>query len=141
MKILTAVLIILLTACVSNPTKTEPASYLKYINANSFDQRLSVAMEQETPEIEIGILSPFSSNNIPERLDNWLSAINENGGKVKPKPADGERIIESLKIILGNIYQDFTRYAPAKNYSVAELIYRRNESGEAMIEKIILKKR
>ncbi|OAD20555.1 hypothetical protein THIOM_003736, partial [Candidatus Thiomargarita nelsonii] len=81
------------------------------------------------------------SNNVPERLDNWLSAISENGGKVKPKPAEGERIIKSLKIILGNVYQEFTRYAPAKNYSVAELIYRRNESGEAMIEKIIFKKR
>ncbi len=141
MKILTAVLIILLTACGSNPTRTEPASsYLKYINANSFDQRLSVAMEQEAPEIEIDILSPFSSNNIPERVDGWLNAISENGGEVKPKPAEGERIIESLKIVLGNIYQEFTRYAPAKNYS-AELIYRRNENGEAMIEKIILKKR
>ncbi|MEN8220757.1 MAG: hypothetical protein ABFS56_31275 [Pseudomonadota bacterium] len=140
MKILIAVLIILLTAC--GPTKTEPASsYLKYINTKSFDQRLSLAMEQEVPEIEIDILSPFSSNNVPERLDNWLSAISENGGEIKPKPAEGERIIESLKVILGNVYQEFTRYAPAKNYSVAELIYRRNESGEAMIEKIILKKR
>jgi hypothetical protein len=98
-------------------------------------------MEQEVPEIEIDILTPFSSNNVPKRLDGWLSAISENGGEVKTKPADGEKIIKSLKIILGNIYQEFTRYAPAKNYSVAELIYRRDESGEAMIEKIIFKKR
>jgi hypothetical protein len=139
MKILTTVIILLLTACQSQPVKRS-STYLKYINANSFDQQLSQTMEQGEPEIEIDILSPFSSNNIPSRLDNWLSAISQNGGKVKPKPAEGERdIIKSLQIILTNIFTE--KYAPAANYNIAELIYRRNQNGEAMIEKIILKKR
>lgn len=139
MKILTT-LIILLTACQSQPINRS-STYLTYMDSNSFDDQLSRTMEQGEPEIEIDILSPFSSNNIPDKLDNWLSAISENGGEVKPKPAEGERIIKSLKIMLTSIYQGFTQYAPATNYRVAELIYKRNESGDAMIEKIILKKR
>jgi hypothetical protein len=139
MKILTTLIILLLlTACQSQPTKRS-STYLKYINANSFDQQLSQTMEQGKPEIEIDIVSPFSTNNIPDRLDNWLSAISENGGKVKTKPAEGERIIDSLKIFLTKIFTE--KYAPAANYGVAELIYRRNQNGEAMIEKVILKKR
>jgi hypothetical protein len=44
-------------------------------------------MQQDEQEIEIETLSPFSSNNIPERLNNWLSMITQNGGKVKTEPA------------------------------------------------------
>jgi hypothetical protein len=50
-----------------------------------------------------------------------------------------ETNIKSLKIILSQPFTD--EYALAKNYSVAELIYRSNEHEDAMIEKIIFKKR
>ncbi len=133
-KILTTTLIILLTACQSNPTKS-PSSYLKYIDTNQFDQQLSQSMQQDEPEIEIETLSPFSSNNIPERLNNWLSMITQNGGKVKTEPAEGERVLGTIKLIFNSIY-NLGKYEPAAKYD-AKLIYRRNESGAAMIEKVI----
>ncbi|WP_171899636.1 hypothetical protein [Candidatus Marithrix sp. Canyon 246] len=47
--------------------------------------------------------------------------------------------MESLKIIFDSIYNQ-GKYEPAAKYD-AELIYRRNESGEAMIEKVIFTNR
>lgn len=123
-----------LTACQPKPTKP-PSSYFKYIDTNQFDQQLSQSMQQNEREIEIETLSPFSSNNIPERLNNWLSVITDNGGKVKTEPAEGERVLGTIKLIFNSIY-NLGKYEPAAKYD-AKLIYRRNESGAAMIEKVI----
>jgi len=139
MKILTTLLIILLTACQPPKPRTAPSSYLKYIDTNQFDQQLSQSMQQDQREIEIETLSPFSSNNIPSRLNNWLSMISENGGTIKTEPAEGERILGTLKLIFNSIYNQ-GKYKPAAKYD-AKLIYRRNESGEAMIEKVIFTNR
>jgi len=133
--------LLILTACESNlpKSRTEPSSYLKYIDTNQFDQQLSQSMQQDEQEIEIETLSPFSSNNIPERLNNWLSMITQNGGKVKTEPAEGERVLGTIKLIFNSIY-NLGKYKPAAKYD-AKLIYRRNESGEAMIEKVIFTNR
>jgi len=130
--------LLILTACEPKPTEA-PSSYLKYIDTNQFDQKLSQSMQQNEREIEIAALSPFSTNNIPERLNNWLSVISDNGGKVKTEPAEGERILGTLKIIFDSIYNQ-GKYKSAAKYD-AKLIYRRNESGEAMIEKVIFTNR
>ncbi len=131
--------LLILTACEPKPTEA-PSSYLKYIDTNQFDQKLSQSMQQNEREIEIAALSPFSTNNIPERLNNWLSVISDNGGKIKTEPAEGERALgKALKLIFDSfLYQG--KYQPAAKYD-AKLIYRRNESGEAMIEKVIFTNR
>ncbi len=55
-------------------TRTEPTpSTLEYIDSAFFDESLSNAMKQKKGKIEVSILTPFSPNNVPERLDMWLT--------------------------------------------------------------------
>ncbi|WP_171900779.1 hypothetical protein [Candidatus Marithrix sp. Canyon 246] len=51
----------------------------------------------------------------------------------------GERVLRTLKLIFNTILNS-GKYEPAAKYD-AKLIYRSNESGAAMIEKVMLIKR
>jgi len=42
---------------------------LEYLDSTAFDESLSNAMKQTDDQIEVSVLTPFSSNNVPERLD------------------------------------------------------------------------
>jgi hypothetical protein len=114
---------------------------LQYINSATFDESLSNAMKQEKGKIEVSVLTPFSPNNVPKRLDVWFTVIKEKGGEVEVKPIDDSRIVAeevaSVILFLYSVYQlvkTQMRYLPAENYN-ATLLYQR-ESGEALIEKI-----
>ena len=116
-------------------------SALKYINSAAFDESLSNAMKQHNTPIEVSVLVPFSSNNIPERLDSWLTTVTENGGEMKTEPASGEdeKNVAALVLSLYSIYRLIkaqVRYVPAENYH-ATLLYRRTENGDALIETIV----
>ncbi len=54
-----------------------------FFDSTTFDQSLSRAMNNKQAEIEVSVLTPFSSNNIPSRVDAWLTVIKEKGGNVK----------------------------------------------------------
>jgi len=119
-----------------DPTKS---SSFEYLDSGSFDNTLSTNMSGEHAKIEVAFPTPFSSSNIPSRVDAWLTTIQKTGGEVKTEAAQGERDLGSVIISLYGIYQQIQkarRYLPAHNYN-AKLLYRQNESGEAMIEKIV----
>jgi len=117
-------------------------STLEYLDSDYFDNTLSTNMNGKHATIEVAFLTPFSSNNVPSRVDAWLTAIGNTGGEVEMEPAEGERKernLASLMLSLYTVYQEIqkiVRYLPARHYN-AKLLYRQNERGEAMIEKIV----
>ncbi len=146
--VLFSILLILL-GCIPGMSNTNPTNSLfrssvnhtdlEYFDSTAFDESLSNAMKQTDDQIEVSVLTPFSSNNVPERLDTWLTVIKENGGDVNTQPAENERNVIAIALALYSVYQlvkKQVRYFPAKHYN-ATLLYRRAESGEALIEKIV----
>ena len=145
MKKLTLSLFLLLIAlsllgCPPNKMRLRQSTTLEFIDYDYFDEKLSSALNQGLGKIEVRPLTPFSTNDIPERLDAWFKVIRETGGQVQTAPIDSSRnIIVSLVLTLHSIYQKLKnqfRYNPAQYYNV-RLLYRRNKRGEALIEKII----
>jgi hypothetical protein len=121
---------------VVNPTKS---SSFKYSNSGSFDDKLSTNMSGKHAKIEVAFPTPFSSSDIPSRVDAWLTAIQKTGGEVKTEAVEGERGISDVVISLYGVYQEIqkiVRYLPAQHYN-AKLLYRQNEGEEAMVEKIV----
>jgi len=146
--VLFSILLILL-GCTSGMSNTNPTNglfsssvnhtNLEYFDSTVFDESLSNAMKQTDDQIEVSVLTPFSSNNVPEHLDMWLTVIKENGGNVNMEPAETERNVIAIALTLYSVYQlvkKTVRYFPAKHYN-ATLLYRRTESGEALIEKVV----
>jgi len=147
MKKLTIYLFLLLIALsllgcppATNKMRLRQSTTLEFLDYDYFEEKLSTAMSQGLGKIEVTVLSPFSTNDIPDRLDAWFRVIGETGGQVKTAPIDSSRnIIVSLVLTLHSIYQKLKnqfRYNPAQYYNVL-LLYRRNKRGEALIEKII----
>jgi len=128
------------------PTPEPPStnrSALEYFNSAAFDESLSQAMTQSDAEIEVAVLAPFSSNNIPLRVDNWLTAIKENGGDIYTKPVNGERDMVAAALALYSVYRlikEKLRYVPAKKYH-ATLIYRQSENNDVLIEKMVFSRK
>jgi len=92
----------------------------EYFYSTAFDESLSNAMKQTDDQIEVSVLTPFSSNNVPERLDTWLTVIKENGGNVNTEPAENERNVIAIALTLYSVYQlvkKTVRYFPAKHYN------------------------
>jgi hypothetical protein len=132
-----------LVGCVSTKPSDHPNEQyttLEYIDSDYFDEKLSNALNQKHSKFEVTLLNPFPPDNIPERLDAWLTVIGKSGGKVQTAPADGERnLIANLAISLYSAYQKLKKplqYKPAQNYN-AKLLYRRDKSGKAVIEKVV----
>ena len=113
----------------------------KYFDSAIFDSTLSENMDRGSSKIEITISTPFSRNNIPDRLDAWLTFIENSSGKIIEEPAEGERDIIMLILPGCKPYkkiqiQKVAMYFPAQNYN-ATLLIKKDESGEAMISKIV----
>jgi hypothetical protein len=122
---------------------TTESSTLEYFDSKAFENTLSTNMKGKHAQIEVVFLTPFSSTNVPSRMDSWLTAIGNTGGEVKMEPAEGERDIIGLIVSLYAVYQEvqnILRYLPARHYN-AKLLYRQDESGEAMIKQIVFTRR
>ncbi|HDN26215.1 MAG TPA: hypothetical protein ENG03_03800 [Thioploca sp.] len=126
-------------------TPTIQSSSLDYLNSESFDNKLSNAMKRADAEIQVSVLNPFFPDNMPERIDAWLTVIKETDGKIETAPAESEKNIDIISIVI-NLYSVWTTlkdtieyyltYSPAKKYN-ATLLYRRNNEGKTIIEKVV----
>ncbi|KHD08207.1 hypothetical protein PN36_12255 [Candidatus Thiomargarita nelsonii] len=146
MKKLTLYLFLLLIAlsllgCPPNKMRLRQSTTLEFLDYDYFDEKLSTTLSQGLGKIEVRPLTPFSTNDIPARLDAWFRVIGETGGQVQTAPIDSSsrNIFVSLVLTLHSIYQQLKnqfRYNPAQYYNVL-LLYRQNKRGEALIEKLI----
>ena len=100
-------------------------------------------MNKGYPEVEVTVLNPFPVDNIPQRLDAWLTVIENNDGEITMAPIDGVKAVDvllELAVALYSIYKNLIKklqYLPAKPYN-ATLLYRQQyKGGGAMIEKFI----
>lgn len=117
-------------AAATKPTQQKVE--LAFINSRTFDSDLSDAMRANTPEIVVTAASPFTLNNIPERLDKWLGLVKEKGGTVTAQalpPKDQQLaargllgVIIDVVVALVQASAEHALTDPAKNYD-ARLYY------------------
>lgn len=126
-------------------TQGEPAE-LSYLDQDYFDQALATFMKEERSEITLSFSKKFSTEQVPERLDKWLSAVAGAGGSVQLKPNPD---LKGAKLtLLDMIYATYTlyetvqanlMYQPAGNYNAA-LIYTPDARG-TIVEKVVFSHR
>jgi hypothetical protein len=146
-------LVILGVGCASNVPLSMPAgsanpeSKLSFVDISKFDRELSASLSSEIKEIDVLFYEKVSPNKIPERLQKWISAVENSGGKVRidtppnePKP----RSIMTVLGLLGTAYsaikdlsplQSEVLFIPAKGRN-AVISLGRGPTGELLVDKV-----
>lgn len=71
---------------------------LKFIDLDSFDIDMSALMAREYANIEVGFHGTVSVNNIPQRLQQWLSPVEQYGKGVTVQHEQQEFIDKSIAL-------------------------------------------
>jgi hypothetical protein len=135
-QILLVISSLLLINCSSNPTVNQPASgqrsmqnapvgnQIDFYDSEIFDLKLGTALMSEPRTFRVDVLMPFTVNQIPKRMDMWLSAVNKNGGTVQTKPDPDftkDRAFGEILDLIIQVYKeikDLVIYGAASNYNV-----------------------
>jgi hypothetical protein len=152
-KALGSLLVILGVGCASNvPLSTPsgsayPESKLSFVDISKFDRELSAALSSDVKEIDVLFYEKVSPNKIPDRMQKWISAIENSGGKVRIDTPPNEPKPRSIMTVLGLLG---TAYSAIKNLSSAQsevflmaakgrdavISLGRGATGELLIERI-----
>ncbi len=152
------ILFLILTSCSSKNTQVDckkSDTLTNYYDSSTFDTRLSRTLSCLPVEVKLILPGPESTRAIPQRLDNWLAAIDSHGGAVKVvQDPDYQPVYTSKSLnsgfIAGLIFdmveiakitykkmEDNILYEPAKKYNVV-LYY---EEGTGGITRVVFNRR
>ncbi len=116
---------LLLSACAArNPAAgTAPLKEVQFLDTTGFDYKLSASLEAKQPSVDVTFPAVITLNNIPERIDKWLSKVEKFGGKVEiqAEPEPGRGLITEIFSIFIKAFEAAEEkliYAPAQNYNV-----------------------
>jgi len=133
--IISVAIIILISACANT---LKPLDKLAFKDSKLFDRELSLAMKAEEEKIEVMPLDKFSMNKIPERMDRWFVAIDNNEGKVESVDVSSKKrgvllagTALTLTYALIKKIREKRLYKPADNYEA--ILY--HDSG--IVERVV----
>lgn len=142
-KILVVILVALMVGGCTVPTLTKIISNesesLNFTDTDVFDQNLSNAMSINTDNIHVTIAGRVFINEIPDRLDNWLSAIVENEGRVDVEPKSNTKFSPVMRLspVVSSTLEEDILYKPATSYNAT--ILHKVEAG--LISEIVFSKK
>jgi hypothetical protein len=144
--------VVSISGCQSLP-HAEAKPNITFIDTNKFDSDLSASLVAIKNPIEVNFYSPITPNEIPPRLEKWLSMVDKSGGKVNVASPVGEPVPKSPTLILGlfsglwNAFKIFSGESPAKSMEDAiktrdaNIQLARNAQGNLYIQKITFNER
>lgn len=116
---------LLLSACApQNPAAgTQAQKEVQFMDTTGFDYKLSASLEAKQESVDVLFPAVITLNNIPERMDKWLSKVEKFGGKVEiqAEPEPGRGLITEIFSIFIKAFEAAEEkliYAPAQNYNV-----------------------
>ena len=149
---------LLLSGCASNAPLTTPISAtaegakLNFLDIAKFDKDLSMALTSQPSAIEVVFYDKVSPNNVPERLQKWMSVIESDGGKILVEPPANELVSRSpfaALSIIGTLVSSIQRIAQFRSEQLydsakgrnAVIALERNSKGEVLVSSIKFVKR
>jgi len=151
----TTVLIFLLafTACaptvpLSSALEVTPVgSKLSFLDIPKFDRDLSTSLQTKSTSVEVAFYDKVSPNNVPDRLQKWISVVEADGGKVLVEPPPNELVSRSpfaAMSLIGTLVSSikgFAQFNSEKIYESAKgrdavISLERNSKGEVLVNSI-----
>ncbi|MES2148815.1 MAG: hypothetical protein V4508_03385 [Pseudomonadota bacterium] len=145
----TALLVLALAAgapALADEKTAPPAPPLKeasvtFLDSKLFDNMLSKELSSDKDTVEVNITGRMTLNNIPGRVDAWITAVGESG-ELTLKPSDPalkpKFILGLIPIVYSFIKQSSAErnLDPVKKYN-ASIIYHIDKAGESVIDRIV----
>jgi hypothetical protein len=127
MKLLMGLIFIGLVGCASAPMDVpDTGGAVAFIDTGGFDRRFSRLAAGTEPTVEMSFYSPVTPNQLPERLQRWLSAVEKHGGVITVQQPEGELGVRSPAVIasaLGSVWtgiKGLSRLLDDKMYASVE---------------------
>jgi len=116
-----------------------------FFDSRLFDSSLSKELSGDADVVEVNISGKVSLNNIPTRMDQWLTTVGENGELTlkQAEPQLKAKFIGALAPVVFAMIKQFSverTLDPAKKYN-ATIQYVVDRNGESSIEKIVFTKK
>lgn len=117
-----------------------------FLDSRLFDRRLSKELDAGKDRVEVDVTSKVSLSSIPERMDKWLVAVAEEGSVefklVETAPQRTRFLFGLIPLAFSSLkaIEENRMYQPSRNYNVT-VFYKKGESGDATIEKIVFSKK
>lgn len=146
-------ILILLTGCAASAPPAQPAKpTLQFVDLQQFDRELGASLSAPLPRVEVSLYDRVAPSALPPRLQRWLGAADQGGGKVRVVPAPGsvtpKNPLMLVSIISGlwsgqNVAKEIaaeSQLRVARNYDV-EVFLRQDERGDTLIDRIVFEHR
>lgn len=121
---------------------------MTFMDSKLFDMKLGKELESGKDMVEVDIAGRIPLSNIPPRIDKWVVSSAEEGKVelLQSEPAPKTRFIFSLIPMVFSAFgslkamQEERMVDQAKRYDT-KIYYKKDDTGETLIEKIVLIKR
>lgn len=131
---------------------TSNGAKLSFLDIAKFDRDLSASLMAKGTSVEVVFYDKVSPNNVPDRLQKWISVVEADGGKVLVEPPPNELVARSpfaaisLVGTLITSIKSFAQFNSEKVYEPAKgrdavITLERNNKGEVLVSSIKFVKR
>jgi len=145
-------LIVGCSSTVNFSQEIKPSNQLNFIDIGKFDNDLVVSLKELDATVDIAFYQKVSPNQMPERLQKWISSVEQSGGRVNVEQPNGElapkdpfSIISIISSIIGGAknFAEFRTNDIYKNINGRDASVKlvRNSNGEVVIDKVQFIKR
>ena len=84
------------TVPISSAVENTPTgAKISFLDIPKFDRDLSVSLQEKNKTVEVAFYDKVSPNNVPDRLQKWISVVEADGGKVLVEPPPNELVSRS----------------------------------------------
>jgi len=76
----------LMSACATKTTAEStapPRGDIRFLDVQSFDQTLAQSLGASLDTVSVSFYDKLTPSQLPERIQNWMAAVEANGGKVQ----------------------------------------------------------
>jgi hypothetical protein len=154
--IVTLMALCTLTACGTNPAQpvgsTSPQADLNFVDLQGFDRDLSASLAAPLPQVQVAFYNHVTPNALPDRLQQWMAAVEAGGGKVQVQQPKPTVTAKSPFLLISAITSLWTASKMAKDMSTqaqfkaaqaydANIILKVDDKGEAVVDKVVFVQR
>jgi len=131
---------------------TPVGAKLSFLDISKFDRDLSASLQANATSVEVAFYDKVSPNNVPDRLQKWISVVEADGGKVLVQPPPNELVARSpftAVSLIGSLITSikaFAHFSSDKIYESAKgrdavISLERNADGQVLVTSIKFVKR